>query len=219
MAVKRDFLGSLTGPFLRVRQNCRVEKRSRRRIAGVAAASWILATAVTSFVVWRAVAVFNDGASTNILSAPQVSERLQAAKATQTPTTSAIPTQATTPSPTTDTPSPETTSESDEPSTSTSVTATRTSASSAPLTTDPQPAATVVTTWTVNGGTVSVACQEQVISLVYASPQDGWRIETEKHGTDRIDINFERVGQGTELRATCAAGTPQQTNQPTNGDR
>jgi hypothetical protein len=55
--------------------------------------------------------------------------------------------------------------------------------------------------------------------LVYASPQDGWRIETEKHGTDRIDINFERVGQGTELRATCVDGVPQQTNQHTDGDR
>jgi hypothetical protein len=83
-----------------------------------------------------------------------------------------------------------------------------------------QPAATpVVKTWTVTGGTVSVSCEAQVISLLYASPQDGWRFETEKQLTERIDVTFERVGQGTELRATCVSGVPQQTNEPTDGDR
>jgi hypothetical protein len=55
--------------------------------------------------------------------------------------------------------------------------------------------------------------------LVYASPQDGWRFETEKHGTDRIDVSFQRVGQGTEMRVTCGNGVPEQTNEPTEGDR
>jgi hypothetical protein len=54
--------------------------------------------------------------------------------------------------------------------------------------------------------------------MVYASPQDGWRFETEKHGTESIDVIFERVGQGTELRATCVNGVPQQTDEPTDGD-
>ena len=65
---------------------------------------------------------------------------------------------------------------------------------------------------------MSVSCQAQVISLVYASPQDGWRVDTEKHGTDRIDINFQQVGQGTEVEASCVNGVPQQTTQATDGD-
>jgi len=200
-----------------------VEKRSRRRIAAVAATSWVLATAVTSFVVWRAVAVFNDGASTNILSGPQVSQRLQAATATLSAATSvSAPSDTTAPTPETSAP----TSSSDDTSATTSppsatATATRTaSRSSAPETSaEPQPAATpVVKTWTVTGGAVSVSCQAQVISLVYASPQDGWRVETNQHGTDRIYINFQQVGQGTELKASCVNGVPQQTTQPTDGD-
>jgi hypothetical protein len=173
-------------------------------------------------VVWQAVAVFNDGASTNILSAPQVSERLQAATATSAATSAAAtdrrhrPPRAAAavrrpvgrlrprrrPAP--------------EPFTSTDGDADLRVPRRRP---PPPPATPVVTTWTVTGGTVSVSCQAQVITLVYASPQDGWRVETEKHGTDRIDVNFQRVGQGTELRATCVNGVPQQTNQPTDGDR
>ena len=197
-----------------------MEKRSRRRIAGVAAASWLLATAVTSLVVWRAVAVFNDGASTNILSAPQVSERLDAATATPAaPSTAATQSQTPTDPPTVEsaTPSSDDSSATPPPSSLPPTAATRTS--TRPAATTPAPAATpVVKTWTVTGGTVSVSCQGQVISLVYASPQDGWRFETEYHATDRIDINFQRVGQGTELRATCVNGVPQQTSQPTDGD-
>lgn len=186
----------------------------------------MLATAVTSLVVWRAVAVFSDGASTNILSAPQVSERLQAATANPTAATSAAQTQTSTPSAApsqsasddpSDDPS-ESGSQTTKPTSPPSATAARTTAK--PATSAPTVAASpVVKTWTVTGGTVSVSCQAQVITLVYASPQDGWRFETEKGGTDRIDVNFQRVGQGTELRATCVNGVPQQENQPTEGDR
>ncbi len=196
-----------------------MSRRSSRRIAGVAAASWVLATAVTSFVVWRAVAVFNDGTSTNILSVPQVSERLEAATAIPAAATSATTSQTVTL--TTATPSTDDPSETTAPSSPTTSAATRTtSRSSGPVTTaPPQSSATpVVKTWTVTGGTVSVSCQAQAISLIYASPQDGWRVEAEKHSTDRIDINFDRIGQGTEMRAACVSGVPQQTTQPSDGD-
>jgi hypothetical protein len=76
----------------------------------------------------------------------------------------------------------------------------------------------VVKTWTVTGGTVSVSCQAQAITLLYASPQDGWRFETEKGENDRIDVTFRTVGQGTELSATCVNGIPQQTTQANDGD-
>jgi hypothetical protein len=202
-----------------------VKKGSRQRIAGVAAASWVLATAVTSLVVWRAVAVFNDPAATNVLTAPQVKERLEAARVTPTASPTVTATAAQTPS---DTPTPTSASSaptSDDPTTTSeptnpsSSTATRSSTRpSTPVPTDSASTTPVAKTWTVAGGTVSVSCLGQAITLVYATPQDGWRVETEKRGTDRIDVNFQRVGKGTELRASCVAGIPEQTNQTTEGD-
>ena len=184
----------------------------------MAAASWLLATAVTSLVVWRAVAAFDDGTSTNILSAPQVVERLSAATATSTATPD-VPT----PTPTVATSSPsESSDETPTASTPTSAptTATRTtprpngSATTASSTPSSPP---VVNTWTVTGGTVSVSCQGQAISLVYASPQDGWRVEIEKRGPATVEVNLARNGQGTKLRASCVNGIPQETTEATEG--
>jgi len=183
----------------------------------------VLATAVTSLVVWRAVAVFNDGTSTNILSGPQVSQRLQAATSTpsigsgtsagQTPTgVASTPTAA----PTGEMSSADETTEASVTSSPSRTRTTAASQSSAWPTTMTTP---VVKTWTVTGGSLSVSCQGQVISLVYASPQDGWRVETDGQSTDRIDIDFQRVGQGTEVRVTCVNGTPQQSTEQTDGDR
>ena len=183
----------------------------------MAAASWLLATAVTSLVVWRAVAAFDDGTSTNILSAPQVVERLSAATATSTPT------------PVVQTPIPAT-SASVEPSEEPSDTPTSTS-STTPATTRTTPRSTgsattvtstpsaipVVKTWTVTGGTVSVSCQAAAISLVYASPQDGWRVEIEKRGPATVEVDLAREGQGTKLKASCVNGIPQETTEATEG--
>ncbi|HEX7396918.1 MAG TPA: hypothetical protein VF312_05195 [Propionibacteriaceae bacterium] len=63
----------------------------------------------------------------------------------------------------------------------------------------------------MTGGTVSVSCQAQAISLVYASPQDGWRVEIEKRGPDRVEVDFLSVGQGTKLTAICVNGIAQET--------
>ncbi len=196
--------------------------RSRQRIAAIAAASWVLATLVTSLVVWQAVAVFRDGSSTSILSAPQVGERLEAARATQSPTPTSAQTGATTtatagPTDTTSEPGSDEASPSAEP-TGTPTTSATPTATLTESTTPTASATPVVTTWTLAGGSLSVSCQAQVISLLYASPQDGWRVETENQGTARIDVNFERVGQGIEVRATCVDGVPSQTSQPTDGD-
>lgn len=190
---------------------------SRRRIAGVATASWVLATAITSFVVWRAVATFDDGTSTNILTAPQVSERLSAATATATPTLVVqIPTAATSASVE---PSEE---PSDTPASATSTTpaTTRTTprpTASAATVAPTAPATPVVRTWTVTGGTVSVSCQAAAISLVYASPQDGWRVEIEKRGPVTVEVELAREGQGIRLKATCVNGIPQETTEANEG--
>lgn len=196
--------------------------RSRRRIAGIAAASWVLATAVTSLVVWRAVAVFDDGPSTNVLSAPQVSARLEAAKATSTVRPTNLPSETATDAPTPLSATPSVTSDdTSTPPTSPAATATTsaTQTTTRPATSTPTASATpVVKTWTVTGGAVSVSCQGQVITLIYAAPQDGWRVETEKSGPDRIEVDFQRVGQGTELKAGCVTGVPQQTTESNDGD-
>jgi hypothetical protein len=193
-----------------------VGNRSRRRITAVAAASWLLATAVTSLVVWRAAAAFEDGTSTNILSSPQVVERLNAATATSTATPDV-------PTPTVATSSPSESSD-ETPAASTPTSAPTTTTRTTPRSTgsativNPTPSATpVVTTWTVTGGTVSVSCQAQVISLVYASPRDGWRVEIEKRGPDSVDVDLQRQGQGTKLNAICVNGIPQATTEANEG--
>lgn len=191
--------------------------RSRRRIAGVAAASWVLATAVTSLVVWRAVAAFDGGTSTNILSAPQVSERLSAATATSTPTPVVLtPTPATSASsePSEEAPATSTATSSATPATTRT---TPPSTESATTTTSTPPAIPVVNTWTVTGGTVSVSCQAAVISLVYASPQDGWRVEIEKRGPTTVEVDLARDGQGIKLKAICVNGIPQETTEANEG--
>ncbi|MHB1010751.1 MAG: hypothetical protein ACYC1E_16295 [Propionibacteriaceae bacterium] len=182
-------------------------KASGGRITAVAAASWVLATAVTSVVVWRAVAVFSVGESTHVLSAPQVSARLGSATATPVPTSA---TPAATPSRSAD-PGPRTTRPASEGSVAQS--------SPQPSRTAPTITATpVVRTWTVPGGTVSLSCQGQVITLEYARPLDGWRVETGRHGADRVDVSFERVGEGTDMKASCVDGVPQQSTVATDGD-
>ena len=181
----------------------------------MAAASWVLATAVTSLVVWRAVAVLNDGTSTNVLSAPQVSERLSAVAATSTPTP-VVPTPATSAS----------VEPSEEPSDTPTSTSSATSATtpttprstgSATTVTATLSAIPVVKTWTVAGGTVSVSCQAAAISLVYASPQDGWRVEIEKQGPATVEVDLAREGQGTKLNAICVNGIPQETVEANEG--
>lgn len=182
-------------------------KGSGGRITAVAAASWVLATVVTSLVVWRAVAVFTGNEKTDVLSPPQVSARLGSATTTRVPT-SATPASTPSRSEGTETRTLRPTSEASvaqsplEPSSASSTVA----------------AAPVVRTWTVTGGSLSVSCQGQVISLVYARPQDGWRFETAHHAADRVDVSFERVGQGTDVKVSCVNGFPQQSAVATEGD-
>ena len=56
-----------------------------------------------------------------------------------------------------------------------------------------------------------------MISLVYASPQDGWRVEIENRGPGRVDVELQREGQGTKLNAICVNGIPQETVEANEG--
>lgn len=167
-------------------------------------ASWALATVITGLVVWRAVAVLDDGTRTDVLSAAQVSGLLTSASATPG-TTSASASSVTIPaaaSPATSVPTAPATSPA---STRTATTATTTTKPPAPT---PTP---VARTWTVTGGVASAACTGQVISLLSASPADGWRVKIESRGPDRVKLEFTSGGREVKLTATCVGGMPSQT--------
>jgi hypothetical protein len=178
-----------------------VASSGARRIGVVAALSWLLAAGLTGTVAWRAVAVIDDGAPrTGVLTEAEVAATLASARATAvaaptpTPTApSATPTQA--------------------PSPSQAPTSTAPSTPPPDPTTDPAPAppTAVAATWSVTGGTVAAACTASAISLLYATPQDGWTIEVGSTGPEHLEIELTHGEQETKVRAVCVDGTPVQT--------
>ncbi|MGV8850405.1 MAG: hypothetical protein ACOH16_12785 [Propionibacteriaceae bacterium] len=179
---------------------------AKRRVGRMVGTSWVLATAVTGLVVWRAVAVLDDGTRTDVLSGAQVSGLLQSAASASSTNASAssvtIPPAPTESAPTLSTTAPETTA------------ATTTTPPKTSLPTTKPPAATqtpVVRTWTVTGGVTSVACTGQVISLLSASPKDGWRVKIEGRGPDQVKLEFVTGEREVKLTATCVGGLPSQT--------
>ncbi len=178
-----------------------------RRIGLKVAASWALATAITGLVVWRAVAVLDDGTRTDVLSGAQVSGLAASASASAASTSAA--TSVTIPAA-----SAPATSAASVPPTTTSGPATaptRTTTTAATTAKPPAPAPSpVVRTWTVQGGTVSVACTGQVISLLSASPADGWRVKIEDRGPERVKVEYVAGEKETSVSGTCVAGVPQQ---------
>lgn len=184
---------------------------AKRGIGLKVLASWALATAITGLVVWRAVAVLDDGTRTDVLSGAQVTGLLQSASATAGTTSPAavtIPPVPTEPS--------ATSGGQGTPATSTApVTSPVTPAktlSTAPSTKPPAPSPTLVArTWNVEGGVVSVACSNQVITLRSASPADGWRVRIESRGPDRVKVEFVAAEREISVSGVCVAGVPQQT--------
>src|SRR5450756_2103819 len=67
----------------------------------------------------------------------------------------------------------------------------------------------VARNWTVDGGQVSASCRGQQITLLYATPQDGWAVETKNAGPAELLVEFGLHDSETTLRAWCANGTPQ----------
>ncbi len=169
-------------------------------------ASWALATAITGLVVWRAVAVLDDGTRTDVLSGAQVSGLL--ASETATPGTTTTPaTTVTIPAASTQQPTAAATSAPPATAGTTApATATKT-ASYKPPAPSPTP---VVRNWTVAAGSVSAACTGQTISLLSASPADGWRVKIESRGPDRVKVEFVSGERESSVSGTCVDGVPQQ---------
>lgn len=173
----------------------------------LAASAWLLGVAVTGVIASRAVAVLEtDTSRAGVLSGGEVDRALVAARAAATaaspaPTpipggteTAAAPITAATPAP--------------APSTPPATSAPPQPAASTPAT--PHPPAAVARTWTVAGGTVAASCTGATISLLYATPLDGWTVEVGATGPDHLEVELRQSGMETKVTAVCVSGVPQQ---------
>jgi hypothetical protein len=70
----------------------------------------------------------------------------------------------------------------------------------------PSPSQGTVYTWSPQGGTVAVRCIDNSVSLVYATPATGWRLETEGTGPAVLQVKFVRGGSETQVHVTCERG-------------
>lgn len=166
-----------------------------RRTAAVLA--WALSTLLAATVAWWAVGTVGRGPGSSegaIRSQTDVAADLVAARAAQAAARSATPSASPTSGPT------PTTTPTTEPSATPTV---------APPPRTPQPVLTdIARNWTVEGGQVSASCRGQVITF-YATPQDGWAVETKNAGPDELLVEFGRADSETSVRAWCVEGTPQ----------
>ena len=65
-------------------------------------------------------------------------------------------------------------------------------------------------TWSGTGGTVTVACTGATLSLVGATPEDGYSVEVEKDGS-HLEAKFRRQGEDereVKVEARCSGGAP-----------
>lgn len=67
----------------------------------------------------------------------------------------------------------------------------------------------VARTWTVPGGIVAVSCRDAAITLLYATPSDGWTVEVGAAGPERVEVELHHDKDETKLTAECVAGTPE----------
>jgi hypothetical protein len=63
--------------------------------------------------------------------------------------------------------------------------------------------------WQFDGGRVGASCSGSVISVVYATPDDGWQMEQVDGGPDRLEYRFrEEADHLTRFTAQCFGGAP-----------
>jgi hypothetical protein len=65
-----------------------------------------------------------------------------------------------------------------------------------------------IATFTTDGGIVTVSCQGSTISLVSASPADGYTLAVRESGPAWVGVNFRSATGGREVNATCKGGAP-----------
>ena len=58
---------------------------------------------------------------------------------------------------------------------------------------------------------MAASCTGAAISLLYATPVDGWTVEVGATGPDHLEVELRQSGTETKVTAACVAGVPQQT--------
>lgn len=169
--------------------DARVTPRALPRAAAVAL--WLLAALVAGGVAWWAVAAVGGETGTDgrVLTQDEVAAALAEASSAPTPAP-------TTPSPT-PTPAPTAT----------------------PGPTTPPAASPVVRAWDVSGGQVAAQCDGAAITLVYATPLDGWSVEVKGSGPEQVEVELRQGELETKVRATCVDGVPTPTVESDDDDQ
>ena len=64
--------------------------------------------------------------------------------------------------------------------------------------------------WTGASGKVTARCNDERITLVAATPADGYTVEVKDSGPAELQLEFERAGTAkeTRIRAVCLGGSP-----------
>jgi hypothetical protein len=72
----------------------------------------------------------------------------------------------------------------------------------------PPPSSVVDRSVQVAGGQVGARCAGATISLRYAQPADGWRVEVQGSGPEAVEVTFRSASGEQQVRAGCVNGTP-----------
>lgn len=59
-----------------------------------------------------------------------------------------------------------------------------------------------------SGGHVAWTCAGDVLTLTYATPVDGWRVELEPQGPAQTEVDFRRDDEELRVRIGCVDGQP-----------
>ncbi len=68
--------------------------------------------------------------------------------------------------------------------------------------------AETVRTWSVTGGRVGASCTGERITLLFATPEQGWTVEATDPGPELVAVEFRRGEAETGIRAACEGGIP-----------
>lgn len=163
---------------------------------GLVTLGLVLAVALALSLTWRAVTLIGQGADPTVLSQAEVDAALATERAATPSGPGGTPTTDPTPTPTTEPTSPTPT----------------------PGATAPPASAAVVRAWTVTGGQVGVSCEGATITLLYATPSDGWSVDVKRSGPQEVEAEFELGDDDTTVRAVCVGGVPEQQADDGNDD-
>lgn len=179
--------------------------RAPRASQVVVVLAWALAVLVAGTVTSWAVTVISGEqgpARDRVLAASQVTAELTAQRAVPTAaatTAPPVPSVAPTPEPSSASPAPLPT-----PSAAASEIP-----SQVPSEIPSPAAAEVARTWDVEGGRVGASCRGTVLTLLYATPADGWTMEVKHAASDQLEVEFRQGEAETTVRAACVVGVPE----------